>query len=74
MKITTPEFKSNAVEALADENLQKAMGHVQVGFIESANLPLMLCRSLRHFVTMQETLRTTRWRIWISIWRPMPTR
>ncbi|NKB53931.1 MAG: iron-sulfur cluster-binding protein [Rhizobiaceae bacterium] len=34
MKITTPEFKSNAVEALADENLQKAMGHVQVGFIE----------------------------------------
>ncbi|MEP1209123.1 MAG: LutB/LldF family L-lactate oxidation iron-sulfur protein [Rhizobiaceae bacterium] len=34
MKITTPEFKSNAVDALANENLQKAMGHVQVGFIE----------------------------------------
>ncbi len=34
MKITTPEFKSNAVEALANPNLQKAMGHVQVGFIE----------------------------------------
>ena len=34
MKITTPEFKSNAVEALANENLQKAMGHVKSGFIE----------------------------------------
>lgn len=34
MKNTTPEFKSNAAHALADENLQKAMGHVQVGFIE----------------------------------------
>lgn len=34
MKITTPEFKSNAVDALANENLQKAMGHVQVGFID----------------------------------------
>ena len=34
MKITTPEFKSNAVGALNDKNLQKALGHVQVGFIE----------------------------------------
>ena len=34
MKITTPEFKSNVVEALADANLQKALGHVEAGFIE----------------------------------------
>ncbi|MEP0945013.1 MAG: LutB/LldF family L-lactate oxidation iron-sulfur protein [Rhizobiaceae bacterium] len=38
MKITTPEFKSNAVEALANENLQKAMGHVQSGFIEKRQI------------------------------------
>jgi len=38
VKITTPEFKSNAVDALANENLQKAMGHVQVGFIEKRKL------------------------------------
>ena len=38
MKITTPEFKSNAVEALANENLQKAMGHVRVGFIEKRQI------------------------------------
>ncbi|MGI9364197.1 MAG: LutB/LldF family L-lactate oxidation iron-sulfur protein [Rhizobiaceae bacterium] len=34
MKNTTPQFKSNAAHALGDENLQRAMGHVQVGFIE----------------------------------------
>jgi len=38
VKITTPEFKSNAVEALANENLQKAMGHVRVGFIEKRQI------------------------------------
>ena len=34
MKITTPEFKANAVEALDDEQLQRALGKVQVGFID----------------------------------------
>ncbi|MEM8748999.1 MAG: LutB/LldF family L-lactate oxidation iron-sulfur protein [Pseudomonadota bacterium] len=33
MKITTPEFKSNAVEALANPTLQKALGNVEKGFI-----------------------------------------
>lgn len=33
MKITTPEFKENAVEALSDKNLQKALGNVEKGFI-----------------------------------------
>ena len=30
---TTPEFKQNAHEALHDSELQKALGHVQGGFI-----------------------------------------
>lgn len=34
MKITTPQFKSNAADALANKSLQQALGHVQVGFIE----------------------------------------
>ncbi|MEO0908996.1 MAG: LutB/LldF family L-lactate oxidation iron-sulfur protein [Pseudomonadota bacterium] len=34
MKITTPEFKKNAVEALQDEQLQKAMRHVRGNFIK----------------------------------------
>ncbi|MEL6503847.1 MAG: LutB/LldF family L-lactate oxidation iron-sulfur protein [Pseudomonadota bacterium] len=33
MKITTPEFKENAVEALSNETLQKALGNVEKGFI-----------------------------------------
>ncbi len=31
--ITTPEFKSNAKTALGDKNLQKALTHVEAGFI-----------------------------------------
>jgi L-lactate dehydrogenase complex protein LldF len=31
--ITTPNFKANAKEALANKNLQKALGHVEKGFI-----------------------------------------
>ncbi len=31
---TSPRFKANSVEALADINLQKAMGHVRNGFID----------------------------------------
>ena len=31
---TSPQFKANSVEALADVNLQKAMGHVRNGFID----------------------------------------
>ena len=31
---TSPAFKSNVVKALKDEQLQKAMGNVRVGFIE----------------------------------------
>lgn len=33
MKITTPEFKSNAVDALNNETLQKALTHVERGFV-----------------------------------------
>ncbi len=33
MQITTPEFRQNAVKALADANLQKAMKSVEKGFI-----------------------------------------
>ncbi len=34
MQITSPAFKSNAREALADPFLQQAMGHVRSGFID----------------------------------------
>ena len=34
MQITSPAFKSNATGAMADPNLQKAMGHVRSGFID----------------------------------------
>ena len=34
MQITSPTFKANATAALADVNLQKAMGHVRTGFID----------------------------------------
>ncbi len=34
MQITSPAFKSNATEALADPFLQKAMGFVRTGFID----------------------------------------
>ncbi len=34
MEITSPTFKANATAALADVNLQKAMGHVRTGFID----------------------------------------
>ena len=34
MLITSPAFKQNAHEALADTQLQKAMGHVRSGFID----------------------------------------
>lgn len=54
MKITTPEFKSNAVEALANENLQKAMGHVQVGFIEKRKLA---ANALPEFEALRDSAR-----------------
>ncbi len=31
--ISTPKFKSNATEALGNKNLQKALGHVESGFV-----------------------------------------
>ena len=34
MDISTSTFKANAKHALRDPNLQKALGHVRVGFIE----------------------------------------
>ena len=34
MEITSPTFKKNAREALADVNLQQALGHVRAGFID----------------------------------------
>jgi L-lactate dehydrogenase complex protein LldF len=34
MQVTSPAFKSNAKHALADVNLQKAMGMVRTGFIQ----------------------------------------
>ena len=34
MQITSPDFKANATGALADVNLQQAMGHVRTGFID----------------------------------------
>lgn len=34
MDITSPSFKRNAREALADTQLQKALGHVRAGFID----------------------------------------
>ena len=34
MEITSPDFKENAHDALADPQLQKALGHVRGGFIE----------------------------------------
>ncbi|MCP4380467.1 MAG: iron-sulfur cluster-binding protein [Hyphomicrobiales bacterium] len=34
METTSPQFKQNARVALADEQLQKALGNVRVGFIE----------------------------------------
>lgn len=33
MKITSPEFKANSVDALNNKNLQKALTHVEKGFI-----------------------------------------
>ena len=54
MKITTPEFKSNAVEALANQSLQKAMGHVQVGFIEKRRLA---AEALPEFEALRDSAR-----------------
>jgi len=34
MQVTSPQFRQNAHEALADAQLQKAMGHVRSGFID----------------------------------------
>ena len=34
MEVTSPAFKQNAREALADKQLQKALGNVRSGFIE----------------------------------------
>jgi L-lactate dehydrogenase complex protein LldF len=34
MQITSPEFKDNAAHALADTQLQKALGNVRAGFID----------------------------------------
>jgi L-lactate dehydrogenase complex protein LldF len=34
VEVTSPTFKTNAVAALADSELQKALGHVRSGFIE----------------------------------------
>ena len=34
MQITSPAFKANSTEALADPFLQKAMGFVRTGFID----------------------------------------
>ena len=36
MEITSARFKENAKHALADPQLQKALGHVRAGFIEQA--------------------------------------
>ena len=54
MKITTPEFKSNAVKALANQSLQKAMGHVQVGFIEKRRLA---AEALPEFEALRDSAR-----------------
>ena len=34
MEITSPTFKQNAREALADRQLQRALGHVRAGFVD----------------------------------------
>ena len=34
MEVTSPAFKSNAGDALRDAELQKALGHIKVGFIQ----------------------------------------
>jgi L-lactate dehydrogenase complex protein LldF len=38
MEITSPTFRTNAVAALADTELQKALGHVRSGFIEKRRI------------------------------------
>ena len=34
MEITSPAFKKNARQALADQPLQRALGHVRAGFVD----------------------------------------
>ncbi|MEJ1157692.1 LutB/LldF family L-lactate oxidation iron-sulfur protein [Prosthecomicrobium sp. N25] len=38
MKLTSPAFKANAAHALHDPNLQKALGHVEKGFIDKRRM------------------------------------
>ncbi len=54
MKITTPEFKSNAVEALKNQTLQKALSHVEEGFIDKRQ---MAADALPEFETLRDNAR-----------------
>ncbi len=54
MKNTTPQFKSNAAEALADQQLQKALGNVRVGFIEKRQI---VADALPEFEALRDNAR-----------------
>lgn len=54
MKNTTPQFKSNAAQALSDEQLQKALGNVRVGFIEKRQI---VADALPEFEALRDNAR-----------------
>ncbi len=54
MQITSPTFKANATDALADVNLQKAMGHVRTGFIDKRKAAIDL---LPEFEALRESAK-----------------
>jgi L-lactate dehydrogenase complex protein LldF len=54
MQITSPAFKKNAHEALADAQLQKALGNVRSGFIEKRR---MAVEALPEFDRLRDSAR-----------------
>ncbi len=54
MQITSPDFKDNVAEALADPQLQRAMGNVKAGFIEKRRVAV---EGLPEFEALRDTAR-----------------
>jgi L-lactate dehydrogenase complex protein LldF len=54
MQITSPSFKHNAAEALADRQLQKALGNVRSGFIDKR---LKAIEALPEFEALRDNAR-----------------
>ena len=71
MKITAPEFKENARHALADPQLQRALGNVRSHFVDKRQAAVDALPEFEELRERGARSRTTRSPTSTSISRPM---